>query len=246
MPTYYSDWTSLAVARYESATAEYPATVFDSIYGTLEVSRFASDPALLGPSTHKRPGGFLAWTVQLASGETQLRACRVHDTVECTILTDIPLDSTSLISTRGSDATLGSGMSPVRTSPAVRVNGQGEPLVGCVAADIAMTAFEEGVEEEGRVELPSQYAVRKFKTAGIEAKTTPVYCSYLESGNIYALTGAVEPAISSSSSSSVATKSSSSLSSSIATKSSSSSSSVATKSSSSSSSSVVTKSSSST
>ena len=214
MPEFRSEYGSTGGMRSESDVAESSPPRRVSGDATLPLT--AHDSAAASPSrtSVREPGGYLAWTRRVPGGYSTLHACRVHQTVESSIVEADNLLASSRIDSYAppSDMRSDDGSFPFAPAASVYTSGGGDPKILCLSAGVEMFAIDASGVENKDVDIPlcdrpTRLAAGKFRGQNVAAT-----CLKMMGGDVAfsTVTEAADRSSSSSSSSSSSTRSSSS------------------------------------
>ena len=201
MPRYESEWATTSISRTESDVAEYSPDIHLS-----EVAEFCPDT---GTSF---PGGYLVWVSRKPTGETHIHGCRVHHTVECSILEAEDLTAKSQIDEYlpPTDMASNDGFFPFGPSVSVCVDSSKNPQIFCLSSRLEMFASDNFRTEAkslniGLYDRPSRVAVGRFRGQNVISA-----CMKMRNGDVFfsKTTATAELSSSSSSISSASTASS--------------------------------------
>lgn len=216
---FYSEWGLTTNSRRESEVSEFLP------------SRRISEEVLLSPVVHcseegvnpdtnvRVPGGFLTWVARKPGGESHVHACRVHQTVESSIIEADDPTNQSKIDTYIPPAGMRSsdGHFPFAPATAVYIDRGRNPKVLCLSNGVTMFAADNFRVEEKNLELdlydrPTRVAAGEFRGQKVIGA-----CMKMLNGDVAFMIANETAELSSSSSSSLSSLSSSSMSSSSST-----------------------------
>lgn len=163
MSEFFSEWgVSESPLRHISDAAELSPRVWNSA----EASPTTTDV--------QAPGGYLAWVRKTSSGVSTVHGCRVHQTVESSIIDVEDLTANSRIDAYDPPAGMSStgGHFPFAPTATVYISGGGNPKILCLSTGLEVFAVDSSGSEnkESGVLLydrPTRIVAGKFRGQSI-------------------------------------------------------------------------------